>query len=56
MRLSIPNKCLQKESKIIKYTKIIKSLLEEVDAGRSRFYGASNFVYDGVPEFTACSL
>ena len=37
------------ESKIIKYTKIIKSLLGEGDSGRSGFYGASNFGYDGVP-------
>ena len=37
----------------IKYTKIIKSLLlGEGDAGRSGFYSASYFGYDGVPEFT----
>ena len=28
----------------------MKSLLEEGDAGRSGFSGASNFGYDGVPE------
>ena len=34
---------------------IIKSfLLGEGDAGRSGFYSASYFGYDGVPEFTAC--
>ena len=37
----------------MKYTKIIKSLLGEGDAGRSGFYGASNFGYNGVPAFTA---
>ena len=34
---------------------MIKSLfLGEGDAGRSGFYSASYFGYDGVPEFTAC--
>ena len=54
VRLSIPNRCLQEEYKIIKYTKIIKSFLGEGDVGRSVFYVSSNFGYDGVPEFTAC--
>ena len=31
----------------------MKLFLGEGDAGRSGFYGASNFGYDGVPEFTA---
>ena len=34
---------------------MIKSILGEGDAGRSGFYGASNFGYDGIPEFTAYS-
>ena len=33
---------------------MIKSFRGEGDAGRSGFYGTSNFGYNGVPEFSAC--